>query len=78
MWINNWDPAIPSESQIQDADTILNREPFYKPCVATISPGDDGPIEAAYPSYAATTLDMALPLSIIWAGETIGSHNEAH
>jgi hypothetical protein len=71
-------PAIPSESQIQDADTILRQTPFYKPRVATVRCGDDGPIEAARPTGDATINDMALPLSVTWAGETIGSHNEAH
>jgi len=70
--------SIPSESDIQDAERILSQPPFYRPRVVTIRPGDDGPVDAAYPTDAAATIDMALPLSIIWTGETIGNHNEVH
>ena len=69
-------PEIPSESQLQDVVTSRKMEPFYKARLASIAQDNPGPVDAICPADASGSSDMALPLSIIYVGETTGSRNE--
>ncbi|UCG48996.1 MAG: hypothetical protein JSU94_04270, partial [Phycisphaerales bacterium] len=70
IWISGFTmEQIPTEYDMQNEYSLLHSEPFYRPMLATFSPGSAGSTEAICLSdYSDSEFDLALPLSILWTG----------
>ena len=70
IWIAGFTmERIPTEYDMQNEYTLLNSKPFYRPMLATFSPGSANSCDAMCLSdYSDSEFDLALPLSILWTG----------